>query len=451
MCAVVALTLSYGGEKQANAGGIVTESLAGGSLTPSALVTALVGGGVTTSNVTYVGANVAAGTFSGGAGIVGFDSGVILSTGDVANVVGPNQLDDVTTINGTAGDAQLTALSTFATFDAAVLEFDFTPQTDTAVFRFVFASDEYNEFVNTQFNDVFAFYVNGVNCALVPGTSTPISINTINNGNPLGTNPTNPTLYRNNDLQDGGTLNTEMDGLTVVLTCIAGVTPDATNHIKLAIADASDEEWDAVVFLQANSLVGSGPGDSDCNELINSIDALHALRRSANLPVTAQCIGNADVNCSGVINSVDALLILRFSAGLPITGLPPGCPPIGSGPPPTAAPTPTPSGTPAGLQVTMRDSGNGGFFDPAQFNVTAGQAFTVNLTNAGPDTAHNMRIAGNNNTFFDLDDMLSNPDFMEPPPAGTSTGTVSGTLTNPGTYDFQCDFHPEMVGTVTAN
>jgi hypothetical protein len=296
-------------------------------------VDSLVGGGVTTSNVTYVGADVAAGTFSGGLPVLGaFDSGVILSTGDVSFVVGPNQFDGVTEVNNTAGDTQLGALSGFPTFDASVLEFDFVPASDTVVFRFVFASEEYNEWVDSEYNDVFAFYVNGNNCALVPGAGQPITINTINNG-------TNPSLYRDNEIPDG-TLDTEMDGLTVVLTCIAGVNEGVNNHIKLAIADAGDSQLDSVVFIGANSLVGSGPGDPDCNALINSLDALVTLRVVAALTVNAECIPNSDVNCSGNLTSVDALLILRFVAGLPVQ-LPPGCPPIGSGPPsPTASPTP---------------------------------------------------------------------------------------------------------------
>jgi hypothetical protein len=308
-------------------------------------VDSLIGGAVTTTKVSYAGAPVAAGVFSGGSGIVGFDSGLILSTGDIGFVVGPNEFDDVAGTNLTAGDAGLDALSGLDTFDAAVLEFDFVPASDAVAFRFVFASDEYNEWVNTQFNgilysDVFAFSVNGFNCALVPGTTTAVTINTINNGNPFGTPPvSNPALYRNNDFDDPGpTLDTEMDGLTVVLTCLAPVNQGVNNHVKLAIADAGDDQIDSDVFIEAQSFVGSGPGDTDCDSLITSVDALHILRESAGLPVTAQCIAAGDVNCNGVINSVDALWVLRAVAGLP-NAYPPGCPPIGSGPP-TPSPTP---------------------------------------------------------------------------------------------------------------
>lgn len=77
-----------------------------------------------------------------------------------------------------------------------MLEFDFTTTGGNLFFSFVFASEEYNEYVNSSFNDVFGFFVNGVNIALVPGTSTPVAINSVNcgysGGGALpGTNPEN--------------------------------------------------------------------------------------------------------------------------------------------------------------------------------------------------------------------------------------------------------------------
>lgn len=230
----------------------------------------LVGPGVTISNVTFTGDPTQGGTFTAAPGTIGFDTGVVLSSGNIANTIGPNTQDGVTTNFGGAGDPDLTALSGFTTFDAAVLEFEFTPDADKVFFRYVFASDEYNEYVNTQFNDTFAFFVNGVNCAVVDdgmGGSVPITVNTINGGNPLGTDATNPSLYRNNDLSDGGgTIDTEMDGLTVVLTCEATVNAGVSNTMKLAIADASDQVLDSAVFLEEGSLSTTPPdasGDLD--------------------------------------------------------------------------------------------------------------------------------------------------------------------------------------------
>ena len=242
------------GDMQSSAG-LATADLNSG-LTPSNIANELVGGGVTISNVVYSGNNVAVGKFSGGTGIIGFEEGIILSSGDIANVVGPNSYDGTTNDNGMPGDADLGALIPgYTTYDAAVLEFDFVPDSNVVTFEYVFGSEEYNEFVDSSYNDVFGFFINGVNCALIPGTSTAVSINNVNGGNPYGTNPTNPAYYRNNDLDDGGgSINTELDGLTVVLTVTAIVNAGKTNHLKLAIADAGDYVLDSDVFIKAKSI-----------------------------------------------------------------------------------------------------------------------------------------------------------------------------------------------------
>ena len=187
----------------------------------------MVGSGVTVSNALFTGANPAGGTFSGGGtgagATVGFDTGVILSSGAIASVPGPNTVDNVTTINGQPGDATLDTLlpAGESSEDAAVLTFNFIPDASSVSFKYVFSSDEYNEYVGAGFNDVFGFFVNGTNCATVGGQ--PVSVDTINGGNPFGTAASNPSLYRNNDPNDPGpaTIDTQMDGLTTVLTCVA--------------------------------------------------------------------------------------------------------------------------------------------------------------------------------------------------------------------------------------
>jgi hypothetical protein len=253
--------------------GLVVTDLNNG-VTPADLVNELVGTGVTISNVTYSGSMRAAGRFTGGTTIIGFDSGIVLSTGNVQTVAGdppcsrgvegPNNCYEVNGPDGTSnstdfglpGDPDLTALSGFPTFDAAILEFDFVPEFSTVQFQYLFSSEEYSDFANTNYNDVFAFFVNGINCALVPGTNEPVSVNTINNGNSVGGDPTphHPELFRDN-VRPNVTINTQMDGLTVVLTCTANVTPGVPNHMKLAIADASDGSYDSAVFLKAASLI----------------------------------------------------------------------------------------------------------------------------------------------------------------------------------------------------
>jgi hypothetical protein len=255
---MIASVLAVMPAAQANPG-LGTANLNSG-LTPTDLVNMLLGGGVTVSNVQYSGVNHAAGTFSGGTGIIGFESGIILSTGKISDVVGPNAYDATTTDNGMSGDADLdTLIPGYTTFDATVLEFDFVPTTSVVTFEYVFGSEEYNEYVGSQFNNVFGFFINGVNQALIPGTTTAVSINNVNNGGTgeMYTWPaTNPAYYRNNDLQQGGgSINTELDGLTVVLTVTASVNAGETNHIKLAIADAGDAILDSDVFIKAESFV----------------------------------------------------------------------------------------------------------------------------------------------------------------------------------------------------
>jgi len=247
-----------GGSKQARGGGgLVVNSLDTG-LTATDLADAIAGEGVTVSNVSYTGSQISAGTFSNGGGIVGLESGVVLGSGDVNDAIGPNSVDNVTTELGTPGDADLDAASGFNTLDATVLEFDIVPSADTVFIQYVFGSDEYNEFVGSTYNDVFAFFINGTNCATVGGE--PVSINTINNGDPFGSGGPNSEFYRNNDLSDGGgSINTEMDGLTTVLTCQAAVNEGVANTVKLAIADASDRILDSNVFIQANGVTTVQP------------------------------------------------------------------------------------------------------------------------------------------------------------------------------------------------
>ncbi len=244
--------LGGGGEE------LSTEDLSDG-LTPAYLAGVLAGSGIRLFNISYTGAPAAAGTFSGGAEILGLESGIVLSTGRIAGVKGPNGVVDATTENGTPGDSLLDILagSGNATSDAAVLSFDFVPRGSSITFRYVFASEEYNEYVNTGYSDVFAFYVNGENCALVGDPAEPVSINSINKGNPFGIPPvSHPELYRNNDTDSNGgaTIATEMDGLTTVLTCTARVEPGVKNHMRLAIADAGDAAYDSNVFLGTASL-----------------------------------------------------------------------------------------------------------------------------------------------------------------------------------------------------
>ncbi len=234
---------------------ITTTDLDSG-MTPGEMVNLLLGSGVTVSNITYTGANIAAGSFSDDSGIIGITGGIIMSSGNISHANGPNDIDNKSANNSQPGDVDLNSLITGVnTFDAAVLEFDFIPANDEISLRYVFASEEYNEYVNKGWNDVFGFFVNGINYAVLPDDITPVSINSVNGGNPIGTNATNPEYYRNNDPDT--TLfysnDTQADGLTVVLTLNAPVNKSKLNHIKLAIADGGDHTYDSWIFIESGS------------------------------------------------------------------------------------------------------------------------------------------------------------------------------------------------------
>lgn len=226
----------------------------------NAVLTAHIGAGTTKGSDSS-----SSGTFTGGQGILGINSGIILSTGGIQNVAGPNAALSTGRDNGMSGDADVAALiglGSSGLHDATILEFDFVPTFPTIAFRYVFGSEEYPEYANTQYNDVFGFFVNGHatanNCALVPGTATPVSINNVNGGNPIGTNPQNAQYYRDNNTTH--LYNTELDGFTTVFSAQASVNPGVVNHIKIVIADTFDGIYDSDVFIQESSFVsGNAP------------------------------------------------------------------------------------------------------------------------------------------------------------------------------------------------
>ncbi len=249
--------------------GLVVEE----SADAQALVNSLLGANIQVSNISLTSVANSAGMFSGGEEIVGFDSGIILSSGRSSYVIGPNISDSRTQANYQLGDADLDRLIPgYTSYDGTVLEFDFTPNNDVISFQYVFSSEEYNEWVNSSFNDVFGFFLDGVNIAKLPGSNMAVSINTVNGGNPYGYNVSNPQYFINNDLSDGGGLiDTEMDGMTVVLSVQATVRAGETHHIKLAIADAGDHAYDSNVFIKAGSFIDA-VSDIDGDSISDAVD-----------------------------------------------------------------------------------------------------------------------------------------------------------------------------------
>lgn len=247
-----------------------------------AVTDVLIGGGVTIDNIQHSGDNNQLGYFNSLFSNIGLDSGIVLSTGSVLGAIGPNNTSSLTSSGGNIGasDPDLEILSGSETNDASVLEFDFIPAGDSVVFRYVFASEEYNEYVCSDFNDTFGFFLSGpgisgpysnqaINIALVPNSEIQVSINSINNGeigvfgseefcNNVDPNWQNNTQYFVNNEPALDDNSTQYDGLTAILTATAHVDCGETYHIKIAIADAFDDLLDSAVFLEASSLESQG-------------------------------------------------------------------------------------------------------------------------------------------------------------------------------------------------
>jgi hypothetical protein len=220
------------------------------------LVGEIVGSGITTSGATYTGAAGASGTFTGGisAGL-DFDAGIILTSGCASGAVGPNQFDSYGCANGLPGDAALDALIPgFTTYDATIFSFSFETAGGDLFFNFQFASEEYNEWVGSAFNDVFGLFLDGTNIALAPDGTTAVAINNVNCGDPYGSADNFCAYYNNNDLSDGGPFfNIEYDGFTSAFTAEALGLAAGTHTMTFAIADAGDYIYDSAIFVQAGS------------------------------------------------------------------------------------------------------------------------------------------------------------------------------------------------------
>jgi len=235
----------------------------------------LLGNGVTATNITYNGNAMSLGYFGlGNSGVdsLGIDSGIVLSTGDIMDLSGsgfattstqvgnnlPNDLDiqDIIHANspGTAAN------------DVAILEFDFIPLGDTIKFDYMFASEEYPEFV-CSFNDGFGMFLSGpgitgpftnnaANIAIVPYTNPPLPVSIYNvnaTTNSCSWANNNDSLYTDNPTPTDFC----MDGFTHVFTASSPVLCGSQYHLKFAIADAGDHSYDSGVFLKARSLVSN--------------------------------------------------------------------------------------------------------------------------------------------------------------------------------------------------
>lgn len=220
-----------------------------GNLTAQQLLSNIMGKGYAVSNAKLTCPAGASGSFVSTTSNIGLGQGIVLTTGSINNVNGPNDDPAATGDLGADGDKDLDNLTKTTTQDACVLEGDLVPSCDVFKIRYVFASEEYPQFVGTSYNDVFAFFISGpgitgtANIATVPGTTTPVAINNVNAN-------TNSQYFVDND--NGKTV--EYNGFTTPLTASIKVVPCQTYHLKMAIADVMDGRYDSGVFIEAGSI-----------------------------------------------------------------------------------------------------------------------------------------------------------------------------------------------------
>jgi hypothetical protein len=245
---------------------------------------------ITISNVTSV-----TGTNFGSVNGIGYfnnvnptfplSSGIILSTGNALSAPGPNTTTVGEGVNEWIGDPELENIITTATgnvmnsYNATKLEFDFSSLNAFMSFNFLFASEEYGTF-QCDYSDAFAFLLTDLetgvttNLAVVPGTTTPVSVVTIrDSANNAGCSSENIDYFAQYNL--GGNIYnsaTNYNGQTAVMTASSAIIPNHNYHIKLVIADRGDSIYDSSVFIEAGSFTSGPPECNDKVQLVAFID-----------------------------------------------------------------------------------------------------------------------------------------------------------------------------------
>ncbi len=290
----------------------VTVSPAG---SPSQIATFLSGNGVVMSNVVVTGSANSYGYFTAINTQLGMNGGFVLTTGDASFVVGPNNSPACGISNGTGfNDTDLTSISPYATYDVCMIEMDCVPTDDTLYFNYVFGSEEYPEFINS-FNDAFGIFVSGANPAggnyfganmtVLPNGSTPVCIDSINNGY-NNTGPCTNCAYYVDNTND---TNLQYDGTTTNMMAIIPVIPGQTYHLKIIVGDAMDEAFDSGVFLQAGSFRCIGqPLDAPVVPKKDSQVGAYPVPATTAVNFTFASLENSEV--SVVLHSLDGKAVL---------------------------------------------------------------------------------------------------------------------------------------------
>ncbi|MEN8262376.1 MAG: choice-of-anchor L domain-containing protein [Nitrospirota bacterium] len=199
--------------------------------------------------------------------VLHMEEGIILSTGHAQVPELESNTDPKFSWNsGELGDSDLDALvdPAYPTMDASVLQFEFTAQNPMICVQYIFASEEYTDYIGGGYDDVFAFFLRKKgdseweNLALTPLTEERVSVDTINcQSDPVELRD----YFINNDAYDYidgydcpadsyTPYPIEYNGFTQILCAEScDIIPDETYEIKLAIADTKDSSLDSAVIL----------------------------------------------------------------------------------------------------------------------------------------------------------------------------------------------------------
>ena len=247
----------------------------------------LIGGGVYVWNVKFANAsgNISKpqiGTFmSNGYQLLGMDSGVVMTTGNVSVAPGPNNSGSSSSpVTGYYTDNTIASYASGSLNGCSTVDFDFVSISPFVTMNYCFGSDEYPEFVCSSFNDVFTFLVTGPdpvtgatttkNIAVIPHTQSAanpngitVTINAVNQGVAGSTGGTGcyytySNFYVANHLAgaNGGPNNAagvQYDGFTQKLSANATLVPCATYHMHISICNVGDNSYDSGVFLEKKS------------------------------------------------------------------------------------------------------------------------------------------------------------------------------------------------------
>ena len=207
------------------------------------------------------------GTFNSNGFNFPIGSGLIMTTGNVSVANGPNSAGSSSqSVTPMYSDPLMNGLASSSLNGCGALEFEFIAFADTFAFSYVFASDEYPEFVCSSYNDVFAFFLSGIdpvtfvpttrNVAIIPHTVLPVTINNLNGGYTSGSasncqNGTYSNYYVAN--HNTGTPGVEYDGYTVKLDAEAVILACQTYTMHLSVCNVGDNAYDSGVFLEEGS------------------------------------------------------------------------------------------------------------------------------------------------------------------------------------------------------